>query len=307
MTWRKGNRLRLVPESQAEGRTAEIFGEMKDLLGIPYVDRTYQALAAYPEFLSLHWQALRPILETKEFFTLAERLRADCYTRTHGYFDVRDLYTHVSDLGFSAGAREELVNAVELHNYSLPLLLLMIAAQLQAFDAPVGQNGTGTRPSAHPVFEENVVTVPEQGAPAHIVQCYEEVRRAINVPFVPNFYLSIARWPDFLQEFWRTLKPILLSPVFEGCHYGERETAFALVGEFPERLELDIEQLAEAGIADDDIASTVHILQSFVEAVSAMLLHVSVAKIALEGGTGVSAPVHKAEPQRTKKDHEEAA
>jgi hypothetical protein len=307
MTWRKGNRLRLVPESQAEGRVAEIFSEMKHVLGIPCVDGTYQALAAYPKFLSLHWQALRPIVETAEFFALAERMRADCYTRMHGYFEIPDLYTHISNLGFSTRAREELANAVELYNYSLPLLLLMIAAQLQAFDSPVGQKGAGTHPPTHPVFEEKLVTVPEQGAPAHIVRCYEEVKRAVSLPFVPDFYLSIARWPDFLREFWDTLKPILTSPVFEGCHYGERETAFALVREFPVPLELDIEQLADAGMGDEDIGSIIHILESFVDALSAMLLQIAAAKIALEGGTRASAPAQKAEPRGAKKGHEEAA
>lgn len=290
MTWRKGNRLKLVPESLAQGQTAKIYQQIKEALGIRHIDGIYQALGAYPEFLALHWERFRPIVQTQEFFHLADRMRADCYTRMHGYFEIPDLG---ANLGVSSGTRKELAEVVDLHNYSNPLLLLMIAAQFQAFDSPVGQIENRTHPAEHSEFGPIVALVPEENAPSVVHRCYEDTKRSLGLPFVPSFYLSVARWTDFLQLFCDSLRPIVRSPVYEGCHYGSRETAFALVRELPGKVELNIGELAEAGISDEDIGSIVRILELFVSALSATVLHVAAAKIGLEGGTRISAPVEK--------------
>lgn len=307
MTWRKGNRLKLVPENQAVGETARIYRELKDALGVPHIDSVYEALGAYPKFLTLHWQALQPIVRTQEFFNLAQRMRADCYTRIHGYFEIPDLCAQIGNMEFSLGAREELTDVVELHNYCSPLLLLMIAAQFQAFDSPVGQKEASAIPAEHPKFEHCVVFVREDGATTPVHRCYEEIKHGLGLPFVPSFYLSLARWPEFLQLFWEKMRPILHSPVYEGCHYGSRETAFALIREFPETLELNLTQLAEAGISDEDLGSIVRILELFVSALSTTVLNVAAAKIALEGGTRLPAAVQRTGPSRTKEKDEQAA
>lgn len=307
MTWRKGNRLKLVPESQAQGQTASIYREMKDALGIPHIDGVYQAVAAYPQFLQLHWEGMRPIVSSQEFFNLAGRLRADSYTRMHGYFEIPDLCDQISNMQFSAGAREELTAVVDLYNYCSPLELLMIAAQFQAFDSAVGQYGTETRPAEHPHFSRSPVPVSEDDASSALRRCFDDIKRSLGLPFVPSFYQCTARWPDFLQLLWDSLRPIVRSPVYEGCHYGSRETAFALVREFPRTVELNIAQLAEAGISDEDIGSIVRIMELFVSSLSATVLNVAAAKIALEGGTRVVGPVPKAGPSTTTSERHRAA
>ena len=90
-------KLTLVRESEASGRTSQVFGELKAALGMPYVSLLYKAYAAYPKFLDLHWQAFKPVVETQEFFDLAERLRAEAYTRMHNYFRVPDLCARLTD------------------------------------------------------------------------------------------------------------------------------------------------------------------------------------------------------------------
>ena len=52
MPERRG-KLKLVREREADGRTREIFAELKQLLGIPFTPVVYQAMAVYPAFLEL--------------------------------------------------------------------------------------------------------------------------------------------------------------------------------------------------------------------------------------------------------------
>src|SRR5262245_60986507 len=157
MPLKKGRPV-LIREHEATEDVKPIFNDIKEALGVPLVNVIFQAYAAHPKFLELHWKAAKPVVETHEFFTLAERLRAEAYTRMHNYFAIPDLCARMTDLSFSAGARHELTDVVELFNYNNPLLLLLAAAQMQAFDKTVG-TATQTRPALHPVIKEKPVLV----------------------------------------------------------------------------------------------------------------------------------------------------
>lgn len=284
MPWRKGHKLKLVPENQAQGRVSKIYREIKDNLGVPQVSDVYQALGAYPAFLDLHWTALRPITESQQFFALGERLRADAYTRIHSYFEIPDLCMHITDLAFSTGARAELTDVTELCQHGEPLMLLLIAAQFQAFESPVG--GSREREAArHPVFAERPLLIEEEAASPRVRKILDEMKRTMDLPVVPQTYRAFARWPDFLSVYWDTVRPIVQSPIYEGCHYGVRESAFGLTREFPEVVDLSLPQLADAGIDDEAIASVVRICDLFVSSMSGTVLNVALAKIGLEGGT----------------------
>ena len=159
-------RLILVREADASGRTLEIFQEIKAALGVPHVNLIFQAYGAYPNFLDAMWKALRPALETREFFEHADRLRAEAYTRAHNYFVIPDLCSSIRDIQFSTGAQHELTDVVELFHYNNPLLLLITALQLQAFeDGPTLRRSAATGVE-HPVISQKPVQIAEESAPA---------------------------------------------------------------------------------------------------------------------------------------------
>src|SRR6185437_3095508 len=70
-------RVPMVKESEATGRTLEIYQEIKSALGVPHVNLFYQAYGAHPRFLELHWKLMRPAIQTREFFRFSERLGAE--------------------------------------------------------------------------------------------------------------------------------------------------------------------------------------------------------------------------------------
>src|SRR6266404_7495938 len=86
MPWKNGQRPKVVRENEATGTTADIYHEIRRALGLPFVPVPFQIFAAIPKFLELHWSAVGPMVATQEFFALAERVRADGYTRVHSYF-----------------------------------------------------------------------------------------------------------------------------------------------------------------------------------------------------------------------------
>src|SRR5258708_16872333 len=145
-------RLPLVRESDASGRTLEIYQEIKEALGVPHVNLIFQAYGAHPNVLELLWKLLRPALETTEFFNFSSRIGAEGYTRVHNYFPVPDLSKQISEAHFSVGAQHELARVVDLFHYNNPLLLVTAATLLQAFeDGPSGRRSS-SRAAQHTVF-----------------------------------------------------------------------------------------------------------------------------------------------------------
>jgi hypothetical protein len=283
MPWRKGNKLKFVAENEAQGRIREIFEDLRHTLGLPHVNLLYRAYASYPEFLELHWRALKPVLETQEFFRLADRLRADAYTRMHNYFVIPDLCSRMDEAKVNGASRQELSYATDLFHYNDPVLLLIAAVQLQAFDSRTGQQGHVT-PAEHPVFRERAILIDEENASPNIRQIYDEIKRTLGIPFINMAYCAFAHWPNFLENYWEVLKGIAQSPIYVESVHGVRDTAWSLAREIPRPLELTVTQLLDAGVGEDDVGAIVRITELFVKTLTGLVLNVSIAKICLEGG-----------------------
>jgi Halocarboxylic acid dehydrogenase DehI len=282
-------RLRLVPETEARGRVREIYAEVKQTLGIPFVSGLFQALGAYPAFLEMFWGAVQPLLRSQEYFSLADRLRADAYTRAHNYFEIPDLRTLLADMKFSEGARLELSGVVELFYYESPIMLLLAAAQFQAFEGKVGQERP-TTPAQPAQFDTPPLLLPEATAPVPVRKIYDDIKRTLALPYVNMAYSAFARWPDFLAAYWSLLKPVTEAPVYRETHYGIRDTAWAFARELPHPLELTLERLDESGIAEADLAAVVRTTELFAKMLSGEVLNVAIAKIAVEGGNRAATP-----------------
>jgi hypothetical protein len=280
MPWKKGNRIRLLAEAEAEGRLREIYGEIKSALGLPHVAALHQALAVYPQFFQLHWQAFRPMLEANQFFALAERLRADAYTRAFNYFDIPDLSVTADEK-----ARRELEEVTELLHYEDPALLLIAAVQLQAFDGPIGRMEEPVVPAMHPIYLKSPQMAENLQSPAPLRRSYDDLRHTLGTSFVSYEYRALAGCHEFFVRYQEAVKGWSASPMYELIQHAIRETAWSLAREVPRPVELTVSSLSEAGISEEDIGAVMHISELFVNELSTLVLNVVLARIAQEGGS----------------------
>ncbi len=276
----------MIGESEASPQIRALYSEIKQALGIPYVATVYQAFATYPAFLELHWQAMRPVVGTQEFFRLADRLRADAFTRVHNYFTL-------DPCDGSASQQDAPAAAVEMLYYANPLLLLLIAAQLEAFEYDLGEART-VHPAAPPVVFEAPSPIEENSASPKLRRLYAEIRRTLGLPYLPIDYLLLGRWPAFLENHWHSLAPVLASTVGESSQHSLRETAFSLAREFPCRIQAGIEQMNER-LAGREIQAVAQLTERFVNCLSYSVLEATIAKICIEGGTAGRKPLKPGE------------
>src|SRR5579859_271142 len=298
-------RLPVVREGDASGRTLEIYHEIKSSLGVPHVNVIFQAYGAHPRFLDLMWKVLKPAVETREFFSCADRLRAEAYTRAHNYFSVPDLRNRVREIHFSGGAEHELIDAVELFHYNNPPLLLIAALLLQAFEDGPAYPRSAHLGAPHPVFTQKLMKISEEAAPAPIRKVYDDMKRVLGVNFINTDYQAFARWPDFLNLYWSALKPLISSPLYGESSHALRESALGLASELPNAPQLSVERMQEAGLSNNEISGAIRITEDFLELLSGLVLNVAFAKIALEGGNQMKSPQpdRKLEEIRRSEDH----
>lgn len=286
-------RLKLAPESPTDPRTGELFAEIKELLGVPYVGLLFRAYAAYPPFLELFWQSVRPGVMDGQFFALGDRLRASAYTRIYSYFSVPDFCAHAEQMRLSPSAREELSSTVDLLSYCNALQLLLAAVALLGFDRPVGDAAHSSQPAEHPVFRVRPVLVDEDSATPGIMRMYDDIKRVFGAPVVNTDFRAFARFPDFLEDYWAALLPIAESPLYNESQFGMQDAAVAGAHGFPAEISLGKERMENDGVGDDAIAAVIRATELFVKILSSALLNLAAARIGLDGG---SARQPKAEP-----------
>jgi len=233
------------------------------------------------------WQQLRPAIATREFFSNAERLGAEAYTWMHNYFSIPDLCQQIREVHFSVGAQHELTDVVELFHYNNPLLLLIAAIQLQAFEDGPKEHRTGETKAEHPVFSTRPLRITEEAAPLPIRKIYDEIKRTLGLSYITTDYQSFARWPDFLNAYWTALKPALLSPIYGESKHSLGESAMALASELPNAPHLSTEYAHEMKLSADEITTGIHITEEFLEGLSGLVLNVAFARIGLDGGNQV--------------------
>ncbi len=167
MRWKRGNRLKLVTETDAPPLTRQIFDEVRHALGVPVVPFLYQAYAAFPSFLALHWQAFRRSIESPQFFLLGDRLAAEAYTRAHNYFVVRDLRTRptLAEAIPQPQPSMSLLEVLDYYQYLDPLQVLIAAAQVQALEGPVGQESPSIESGHHAPYLRSPALLTDVEAP----------------------------------------------------------------------------------------------------------------------------------------------
>jgi hypothetical protein len=280
MRWKRGQRLKLVSETDASGPTREIFSQVRKSLGVPVIPTLYQAYAAFPQFLEAHWRAFRPVLQSRQFFLLGSRLSAECYTRAHNYLNIHS-FRH-RDVPPQIPALLPLPQVLDYYQYLDPLLLLISAAQMRAFDGPVGRPERSAEPAEHPEFDREPSLLGDEHASLELQRSWNERKRALELTLVPDEHRALSCWPEFYDEYWAALKGLLDSPVYADCQYRLADSALSAAVELPVRVETSITQLLDAGMSDEQVASVVHINQAFMQAMTGLVLDITFARIGCE-------------------------
>jgi hypothetical protein len=279
----------MVSESEAQGETARIYAELKETLGIPHVSMVFRILAAFPQFFALFWKCAQPMLQTGEFFTAADQIRVQGYNQMKSGFDVPDLRAKLVEFEFTPRAQEEVRDVVELYEYINPVLLLVMAALEQGFEHPESVPPKhGALPVQHLRHPSRPILVDERLAPEPTRKLYDDIKKTMGTPYLNTSYVTFGRWPDFLHEYWASLKPIIGTPAYEKARGSLRDFAMNAANDLPEGIHLSRGTLDKAGVTDEGRAIALQTVNFFLDLLGKQVLNIAFAKVGLEGGARTS-------------------
>jgi alkylhydroperoxidase/carboxymuconolactone decarboxylase family protein YurZ len=69
--------IKMIKEDEATGKTAEIYQDIKDTLGIDFVPNMYKVMAAKPAYLEANWNKIKTVMgETGKLDSLTKEIIA---------------------------------------------------------------------------------------------------------------------------------------------------------------------------------------------------------------------------------------
>lgn len=284
MGWKKGQAVPLLPLSEATGRVLEIYRDLQQVFGVPHVSSFFQHLGTRPRFLDRYWSVMGPIAGTEAFFSGAQRLRADAYTRVHAHFQIPDLKSEINRQQFSFGACEELRDCINFFYHSVPMSLLLSATLSKSLAGGAGSVDIPRTPATTHKHQRRIVMVEEDSASPAVKAIFADIRSATGADVVHTVYRAFARWPDFLKSYWDAVKPLTVSELFHHSESAIREDALQLTKELPGPIQFSSGDLTALGMNESEANSLTCVTDMFVHSLSAALINVSIARIAMEGG-----------------------
>jgi hypothetical protein len=284
MGWKKGQAVPLLPLSEATGRVLEVYRDVQQVFGVPHVSSFFQHLGTRPRFLDRYWSVVRPIVGTEAFFSCAQHLRAEAYVRVNTQFQIPDLKSEINRQQFSFGACEELRDCINFFYHAVPMSLLLSATLSEAFTGGTGNADIPRIPATAHKHQRRIVMVEEDSASPAVKAIFADIRSATGADVVHTVYRAFARWPDFLKSYWEAVKPLTVSDLFRQSENSVCEDARRLTKELPGPLQFNSSDLAALGMNESEANSLICVTDMFVHSLSAALINVGIARIAMEGG-----------------------
>jgi hypothetical protein len=284
MGWKKGQAVQLLPFSEASGRVLEVYRDVQSVFGVPHISSFFQYLGTQPRFLERYWNAVRPVAATEEFFSCAQRLRGNAYNRVNTYFEVADLKCEVNRQQFSPGACEELRDCINFFHHSVPMSLLLAATLSQALTGSAGNPEVHRTPAVPHKPHRRIIMVEEDSSSPAVKAIFADIRSVTGADVVHTVYRAFARWPDFLKSYWELVKPLTVSALFQHSELAVVEDAAQITQELPGPVAFTTSDFSASGMNETEAGSLTRITEMFVHSLSAALLNVSIARIAMDGG-----------------------
>lgn len=278
-----------VYEYLAEGRTREIYAEIKAQLEVPWVGVLMLAYAQYPMFFIELWRGLKPITESKTFVDGAIELRE--FTETAALeLGGEDLRPALRSIGYAERELGEVRNIIEIFSLgNFPYVLISTIARMMIEDMPLnGSHGDFAkdrfRPSAD--LDAPFIMVEEHHASPYLQSVYARIKAANRLPFINSDYRALARWPSYFSAAWDALEPEIGTPKHEALCVAVHEKAVEIVDRLPNPANLNPETVRGAAETDSDLLEVRDVCRLFQNLLPGLTLNVAVFKAQLADTQG---------------------
>ncbi len=200
-----------IAESEATGRTREIYDDFKASIGLPMVNLVYRHMATTPGCLDWAWALLRPLFVGGAIAAEAERLVASLALGERRPITREALH----DAGVDAAARRAIVRTFEAYNRANPMNLIAMAVLARELGDSAPDGGEAA-PETGPIAPPPPGTLPPM---ADITALPDGTRELLGVlaaqagvgggAVVPSLYRHLTDWPGYLDIAAKEVAPLV--------------------------------------------------------------------------------------------------
>ncbi|HZU11621.1 MAG TPA: hypothetical protein VFB58_02185 [Chloroflexota bacterium] len=266
-----------VPESEAEGKVKEIYGDIKDTLRLPFVPPVFRHVAATPDYLIVARRALKPNAQTLYFEREADRIRSEAARI-------------MTQLGRPPAPDETARPALRVLHYAAPKVFLSSAALRLATAGelprmqvlPLTQKQQ-IKPGVPP--EAASVQLPAEDAAPHLLSVVMDHHGRL-----PPSEEIVPASPSYLTAAWGAVEDATLRAEYAQLLRTLHRLADVAVTALPYRMDIAPHVLRLCGLSEsqiDEIRATLH--QDTHEAAQ-MVANVAYLAGAMEGAAAAESP-----------------
>jgi hypothetical protein len=276
--------IHTVSEKDATPEIAVIFADIKETLGVPFVNLIWRHLATIPGGLEMTWSLAKPLYDSQTLNESARALRAQT--------SLVDRMTPWPDsvrttLGLSDQDKSEIVLLLEDYGHANSRALLVLSYLHASLSSQSLSDNKGEPKRSHTAalidplarveLNKDSLIKPARPLPAtadlptnvlSLIKILNTFGAPIPSPAEPSLYRHLSYWPSFLAAFWLAVEPMEKEGVLvrEGINMYER--ASSMVGQWkPANDALEM-------ISPDSVSQVLKSLDHFTYAVIArMIVH----------------------------------
>jgi hypothetical protein len=211
--------LTVLPEvwEPEEPELRQVFSEIPAATGSPGVHQLWRRLASQPAFLTAIWPAASAALNSPALDAEAARLRSAAFiVEAVGMPSHKAFRGDLVRAEIDADFRAKIEHFNDFSQFTISRLLVLVSALI---DAGAGRLSPPADivivmpriPGAEAVY---VPPFREDEASGKSGGILERVAREHGLPFLDDYYRSLARVPEFLSAAWNAIRPIVGDPVY---------------------------------------------------------------------------------------------
>lgn len=216
--------IHTVSENDATPEIALIFADIKQTLGVPFVNLIWRHLATIPGGLEMTWSLAKPLYDSQILNASARTLRAQTtlVDRMAPWSDaVR------TSLGLSEKDKSEIVLLLEDYGHANSRALLVLSYLYASLSAESLSGNKGVQkgshtsalidPLAHIEKNKDALIKPARPLPATadlpanvvaLIKILNTFGEPTPSPAEPSLYRHLSYWPSFLAAFWLAVEPM---------------------------------------------------------------------------------------------------
>jgi hypothetical protein len=232
-----------VSEKDSTPEIAAIFADIKETLGVPFVNLIWRHLATIPGGLEMTWSLARPLYGSTTLNASARALRQQT-TLVDRVMPWPDAVC--TALGLSEKDKSEIVLLLEDYGHANSRALLVLSYLHASLSADSRSINKGEHqgahasalidPLAHIAKNKDALIKPARPLPATadlpanvvaLIKILNTFGAPIPSPAEPSLYRHLSYWPRFLAAFWLAVEPLERQGVLvrEGINIYERASS----------------------------------------------------------------------------------